>query len=374
MKIWEVGTGNRLDTFGQPLKEQQAVAFSPDGRHVAAGGVDNRIRIWQLSETAAEGTNPLVLTRFAHEGAIIGLAWSRNGRTIVSSADDRTVRVWDAEQVVERRSLPAQPDWPAALALAGDGQTLLVGRLDGSFALYNAESGDIVPPPKPELAALSPRGVRRGEPTRIKLTGKNLLEASEVKFNQPGLSGRVVAEPAGESAGGRSDTTWIEVTPAADLPRGAYQVAIATPGGTSGWLAIEVDDLAQLSETEPNNSAASAPAVELPAGVWGVLAERGDIDHVRFTARAGQTIVCELAAKRLGSPLNGVLTLLDPKGEVVAGNNDFDGQEDPLVAYRVPADGEYTLRISDLGAERLGQARLSALDWRIALCNGVLFR
>lgn len=348
VKIWEVATGNRLDTFGQPLKEQQAVAFSPDGRRVAAGGVDNRIRIWQLSETAAEGTNSLLLTRFAHEGAIIGLVWSLDGRTIASSAEDHTVRVWDAEQVVERHSLASQPDWPAALALAGDGKSLLVGRLDGSFALYNAESGELVPPPKPELTSLSPRAIMRGQPARLKLTGKNLLEASEVKFNQPGLTGRVVTQAAEQNADGRPDESWIEVTAAGDLPRGAYQVAIVTPGGTSGWLAMEVDDIAQLSEAEPNNSVAASQAVELPAGVWGVLAKRGDIDHVRFAARAGQTIVCELTAKRLGSPLNGVLTLLDPKGEVVAGNNDFDGQEDPLVAYRVPADGEYTLRISDL--------------------------
>ncbi|MGH7140704.1 MAG: PPC domain-containing protein, partial [Pirellulales bacterium] len=89
-------------------------------------------------------------------------------------------------------------------------------------------------------------------------------------------------------------------------------------------------------------------AVSLPAGVWGTLATRGDVDHVAFDAKAGQTIVCELTAKRLGSALNGVLTLLDPAGEVVAGNNDFDGQEDPLVAYRIPADGHYTVRVSDL--------------------------
>jgi hypothetical protein len=175
---------------------------------------------------------------------------------------------------------------------------------------------------------------------------------SEVKFNQPGLSGRIAAgnagERANEPANERADETWIEVTPGGDLPRGTYQVAIATPGGVSGWLPIEVDDLAQLPETEPNNSAAMAAAVELPAGVWGVLSERGDVDHVRFAARAGQTIVCELAAKRFGSPLNGVLTIIDSQGQVVAGNNDFDGEEDPLVAYRVPADGEYTVRISDL--------------------------
>ena len=45
--------------------------------------------------------------------------------------------------------------------------------------------------------------------------------------------------------------------------------------------------------------------------------------------------------------LNGLLTLLDPAGEVVAVNNDFDNQNDPLIAYKIPTDGRYTIRVQD---------------------------
>ncbi|HVX14028.1 MAG TPA: c-type cytochrome domain-containing protein [Pirellulales bacterium] len=343
VKLWDVASGNRLDTFGQPLKEQYAVVFSPDGRRVAAGGVDNRIRVWALSETAEEGTNPLAITRFAHEGPIVELAWSQDGKTLASSAEDSTVRIWDAEQVIERLSLPLQPDWPAALALAADSKTLLVGRLDGSFAFYDDTNGQVVPPPKPELASLSLRGLRRGGATEVKLRGKNLIDVSRLEFNNPLLQSKVIS-----SANERADEATVEITAPGELPRGTYQVAVVTAGGKSDSLPIVIDDLPQITEAEPNSTAKQATAISLPTGIWGTLAARGDMDHLAFDAKAGQTIVCELSARQFGSALNGVLTLLDPAGEVVAGNNDFDSQEDPLLAYRIPADGRYTVRVSDL--------------------------
>ena len=81
VKLWDVATGKRLDTLSQPLKEQTAVAFAPDGKTLVAGGVDSRIRVWEVSEKAEEGSNPLLLTRFAHEGAILNLAFSADGQT-----------------------------------------------------------------------------------------------------------------------------------------------------------------------------------------------------------------------------------------------------------------------------------------------------
>ena len=55
VKLWDIERGERLDTFGQPTLDQYTVAFSPDGRFVAAGGVDNRIRVWKLSDIGRRG-------------------------------------------------------------------------------------------------------------------------------------------------------------------------------------------------------------------------------------------------------------------------------------------------------------------------------
>jgi WD40 repeat protein len=343
VKLWEVATGERLDTFGQSLKELYTVAFSPDGRHVVAGGVDNRIRVWQISETAKEGTNPLVYTRFAHEGAVLKLAFSPDGRWLASSSEDRTVKLWDTAGYVEKRVLEAQPDWPGALSVGPDNKSLLVGRLDGSLAFYDVTTGEPQKPPKPELAAVEPRGIMRGAMTKVRITGKNLLDTSALKFDRGDF--KVSILPQAEAS---ADELWAEITPAANLTRGRYQLAVVTPGGTSGDVPIEIDNLPQFVETEPNAAPAGLAPVALPASVWGTLATMGDIDHVAFDAQAEQTIVLDLAAKSLGSKLNAVLTVLDPAGHVVATSNDFGDEADPLLAYKVPAAGRYTVRVRDL--------------------------
>ena len=57
VKLWDVQSGTRLDTFAESLKDLNAILFTADGQRVIAAGGDNRIRVWQVSPTAKEGTN-----------------------------------------------------------------------------------------------------------------------------------------------------------------------------------------------------------------------------------------------------------------------------------------------------------------------------
>jgi len=137
VKLWDVATGVRLDTFGQSPKELYAMAISPDGRRLAAGGVDGVLRIWSLKEPSKEGANPLLFSRFAHDGAILRIAYSPDGETIVTSAEDRSIKVWEARRAIQRTTLEPQTDWATALGMSADSRRLIVGRLDGTQAAYD---------------------------------------------------------------------------------------------------------------------------------------------------------------------------------------------------------------------------------------------
>lgn len=337
VKLWDVATGERRDTLSQPLKELYALAFSPDGKRLAAGGVDNRIRVWEISEKATETSNPLIYSRFAHEGAILRLAFSRDGKALLSSASDKTVKVWDPAEMKERRLLPLQSDWPSALTFAASGQAV-VGRLDGTAEFYDAASGKAVPPPKPELTRVEPRGVQRGMATRIKLFGSNLVNLAELKVHNAKITGTLE-----KSSNASANEVWASLTPASDLPRGAYEVSVLSAGGESSRLKLQVDDLPQLTEsTEPATRVA-----QLPASCWGVLNPMGDTDTFEFDARKNQTLIFDLNAKLLGSKADAVLTLTDAEGKVLASNNDFDNG-DPFLAYTFTQDGTYRVRVNDL--------------------------
>jgi len=164
IKLWDVATGARLDTLNQPLQEQYAVAFSPDGRRVAAGGVDNRIRVWQVSDTGKEGTNPLEVSQFAHELAVLRLAYSRDGHTLVSTSEDRLIKVWDTDTMTIRATLPAQSDWAVGLGLVPDASRIVVGRLDGTMGEFElpaaAAAGTTLPPPLAESLQETDYGVQ----------------------------------------------------------------------------------------------------------------------------------------------------------------------------------------------------------------------
>ncbi|PHX93853.1 MAG: hypothetical protein CK546_08005, partial [Pedosphaera sp.] len=215
-------------------------------------------------------------------------------------------------------------------------QTLLAG-LALSLALP-LSAADPKPKAKapavvPGITRLEPRGIQRGVETRLKLIGTNLVGLTNVTFHNPKLTGALLPEAqAGEA--------WLKVTAAADLTRGSYELSVKSAGGESARVKLHVDDLRQA--TDP------AKTETLPVSFWGTLEQPGKAAEFSFSGVAGQNLVCDLAAERLGSKaVNSILTLLDERGRVLAVNRGFDGRSDALLVHRLAAAGRYTLRVSD---------------------------
>ncbi len=201
-----------------------------------------------------------------------------------------------------------------------------------------------VVPPKPALTELQPRGVQRGLTNRITLSGSNLTALTALHFSHTNLHGAILET-------GRSNAALIEIWSSGQLPRGAYEISVASAQGKSGSLKLYVDDVVQFweSDSSKQESGSDAPQVLplLPVSVWGTLERPGDADVYAFEARAGEVIVIDGGARSVGSKMvSGELTVLDAQGRVLAENAGFDGG-DPLLTFRPERRGRYTLRVRD---------------------------
>jgi WD40 repeat protein/serine/threonine protein kinase len=67
-----------------------AIAFSPDGRHLASASHDRTVRIWDVK------TGRPVGELRGHDDVVYGVAYSPDGSRLATASWDGTVRIWDA--------------------------------------------------------------------------------------------------------------------------------------------------------------------------------------------------------------------------------------------------------------------------------------
>lgn len=123
--------------------------------------------------------------------------------------------------------------------------------------------------------------------------------------------------------------------------------------GVAPWpMPFVLSDLPNTLEQEPNGDASSATPCELPAALYGVISEPGDIDVFRFPLKAGQVFDVRVMARAIRSELDPVLNIYRSDGSGVAGNDDSGGP-DAYVRFSAPADDTYVLAVRD----HLGKGR-----------------
>jgi RNA polymerase sigma factor (sigma-70 family) len=111
------------------------IAFSPDGRSLAAGYLDGFLEIWDVTGGKAR-------TGFsAHPGGVFSLAISPDGKTLVTAGADKTVKLWDLATGERRQVLTGHTGRVETVAISPDGRTLASGSWDKTIRLWETATG-----------------------------------------------------------------------------------------------------------------------------------------------------------------------------------------------------------------------------------------
>ncbi len=195
--------------------------------------------------------------------------------------------------------------------------------------------------PLPYITQVFPLGVRAGEPASVSVTGVNLGDLHEVKVDPP---------------------KWAN----------GWTTMPFRAKGEGGWsfntVKLAVGNNPEIFEQEPNDSPGQAQKISLPVTInghiSGVVKNGGgaDEDYFRFHARKGESVTIDVAAARLGSPLDSVIEVLDAQGNpipratvrclnetyVTLSDKDSRGPEIRLVSTSGFHDGDYLMVADEL--------------------------
>jgi WD40 repeat protein/serine/threonine protein kinase len=133
VKVWDAATGQEL--FSKPANNPQAVAFSPDGRLLAAGTRDGPILVWDL--TAGQER-----TLRGHRGEMQGLTFSPDGQRLASCAMEDVLKLWDVAVGQEVLTLRGHHGFIKAAGFSPDGRLLASASEDGTVKVWDARPID----------------------------------------------------------------------------------------------------------------------------------------------------------------------------------------------------------------------------------------
>ena len=132
-------------------------------------------------------------------------------------------------------------------------------------------------------------------------------------------------------------------------------IRVKKDGLYSNSRLFSVSSLPDSFEKEPNNLFSQAFAVTNDTVFNGTIGTPGDQDWFSFTGYKGDQKTIEVYARRLGSPLDARLTLLDAQQKVVAASDDVEDKSDGLMTHHadaridftLPESGTYFVRLDD---------------------------
>ena len=139
VRIWDLTTHERLAELPHD-SVVWLVAYNPDGTRLASASFDGSVRIWDAS------AGELVHVMGGHRGSVYAVAFSPDGRRLASATGvpDNAVYLWDAHSGERLNVLKGHTDGVSSVAFSSDGTLLASGSKDSTVRLWDPAKGELV--------------------------------------------------------------------------------------------------------------------------------------------------------------------------------------------------------------------------------------
>jgi len=129
--------GSVLYTYHGHTNRVTTVAWSPDGRYIASGALDQTAQVW--SANPGEHFHPVIY--HGHSAGVLAVAWSPGSNRIVSGSLDTTAQVWDATSGEQVALYRGHTDIVNAVAWSPDGAYIATGSADKTVRVWSTATG-----------------------------------------------------------------------------------------------------------------------------------------------------------------------------------------------------------------------------------------
>ncbi len=176
----------------------------------------------------------------------------------------------------------------------------------------------------PFITEVFPAGMKTGQTLQPKINGWNLEKA-------------------------------VLTLPELDAKEGLHLISADRKDTQSNYIPFRIDTLPERTE----NRTKEQQHVSLPVILNGRIDRPGDQDTYTFKGMKGKTLIAEVHARRLDSPLDSIIKLTAPDGKLIAFNDDHSDpgsglnthHADSYLRVDLPATGTYSIQITDISCQ-----------------------
>ena len=143
INLWNSADGSLVGRL-RPLSERiYDLAYSPDGHWLATAAGDpgqyGAVKLWKAE---ADGSATPARDLAEESDCFFAVAFSPDGKRLAAAGSDRTIRIWESETGAEVARIEDHADWIFDLAFSADGKRLASASRDKTSKVFDVEKGE----------------------------------------------------------------------------------------------------------------------------------------------------------------------------------------------------------------------------------------